>query len=257
MKSLILSLVRKLGYDIVRIDNVAAEDAVNNKPGYHEMEDEFHRFWEMVKPYTMTSIERGYGLYKAVDYVCRNDIDGGFTECGVWRGGSSMLAALTFISRGNTPDLFLYDTFSGMSEPTEKDRHAKTGEPALARWKDYQKEEHVAWCYASIDEVKENMSHTGYPERFVHYRIGKVEDTLPDREQGTVAILRLDTDWYESTRCELENLFPRLAPGGVLIVDDYGHWAGAKQAVDEYVAENGVRILLNRLDYTGHIGVKT
>ncbi len=242
------------------MDNAVTEDTADNKPRHHEMEDEFHRFWEMVEPYTLTNIERGYGLYKAIDYVCHNGIDGGFVECGVWRGGSSMLAALTFLSRGNSPDFFLYDTFSGMSEPTEKDRDAETGQPAFARWKNYKKEGkegNVNWCYASLDEVKTSMSRTGYPERLVHYRIGKVEDTLPDPEQKSVAILRLDTDWYESTKWELENLFPRLVPGGVLIIDDYGHWAGARQAVDEYVAENDVRILLNRLDYTGRIGVKT
>ena len=257
MKKLILGIIRKLGYDIVKTGADAAKDSSDNKSIHHEMEDEFHRFWEIVKPYTMTSIERGYGLYKAVDYVCRNGIDGIFVECGVWRGGSSMLAALTFLSRDKTPDLFLHDTFSGMSEPTDKDRHAKTGQLAIARWKNEQKDGHVSWCYASLDEVKENMSRTGYPESLIHYRIGKVEDTIPESDQEPVAILRLDTDWYESTKWELENLYPRLVPCGVLILDDYGHWAGARQAMDEYVAENGVSILLNRMDYTGHIGVKT
>jgi hypothetical protein len=91
-----------------------------------------------------------------------------------------------------------------------------------------------------------------------HVRLvkGKVEDTVPKNAPEKIALLRLDTDWYESTRHELVHLFPRLLPGGVLIIDDYGHWQGARKAVDEYIAGNQVKILLNRVDYTGRIGVK-
>jgi O-methyltransferase len=91
-----------------------------------------------------------------------------------------------------------------------------------------------------------------------HVRLvkGKVEDTVPKNAPEKIALLRLDTDWYESTRRELVHLFPRLVPGGVLIIDDYGHWQGARKAVDEYIAGNQVKILLNRVDYTGRIGVK-
>jgi hypothetical protein len=71
-----------------------------------------------------------------------------------------------------------------------------------------------------------------------------------------IAVLRLDTDFYESTRHELRHLYPRLVHGGVLIIDDYGHWAGARKAVDEYIAEEGIRLLLNRIDYTGRIAIK-
>ena len=91
-----------------------------------------------------------------------------------------------------------------------------------------------------------------------HVRLvkGKVEDTVPKNAPEKIALLRLDTDWYESTRRGLVHLFPRLVPGGVLIIDDYGHWQGARKAVDEYIAGNQVKILLNRVDYTGRIGVK-
>jgi hypothetical protein len=83
-----------------------------------------------------------------------------------------------------------------------------------------------------------------------------VEDTLPAEAPEKLAILRLDTDWYSSTKHELETLYPRLAEGGVLIVDDYGHYEGARRAVDEYFAETGQRVLLSRIDYTGRIAVK-
>jgi O-methyltransferase len=86
--------------------------------------------------------------------------------------------------------------------------------------------------------------------------MGKVEDTFPKDTPDKIAILRLDTDWYESTRHELIHLYPKLSIGGVLIIDDYGHWEGARKAVDEYINDNTLRILLNRIDYTGRIAVK-
>ena len=82
-----------------------------------------------------------------------------------------------------------------------------------------------------------------------------MEDTIPKKAPQMISLLRLDTDWYESTRHELIHLFPRIAPFGVIIIDDYGHWQGVREAVDEYIRENNIKILLNRVDYTGRIGV--
>jgi hypothetical protein len=96
----------------------------------------------------------------------------------------------------------------------------------------------------------------GYPKEKLHYVQGKVEDTIPGAAPGQIALLRLDTDWYESTHHELIHLYPRLSAGGVLIVDDYGHWQGSRRAVDEWIAQTGARILLNRIDYTGRVAVK-
>ena len=86
--------------------------------------------------------------------------------------------------------------------------------------------------------------------------VGKVEQTIPAAAPPSIALLRLDTDWYESTRHELEYLFPRLAIGGVLIIDDYGWWAGARRAVDEYFGAHSAPILLNIIDDTGRVGVR-
>ena len=99
------------------------------------------------------------------------------------------------------------------------------------------------------------LTDTGYPDHRCHFVVGKVEETLVDSRPKQIALLRLDTDWYESTRCELEYLFPLLSPGGVLIIDDYGHWEGCRRAVDEYFQKNRITMLLNRIDYTGRIGV--
>ena len=107
-----------------------------------------------------------------------------------------------------------------------------------------------------MESVKENISKTNYPEELIKYVKGRVEKPLPKKELKKIAILLLDTDWYESTKHELENLFPLLVKGGVLIVDDYGHWKGSRKAVDEYITKNNLKILLHRVDYTGRIAIK-
>lgn len=84
-----------------------------------------------------------------------------------------------------------------------------------------------------------------------------MERTIPAGAPGEIAILRLDTDWYESTRHELEHLYPRLSPGGILIIDDYGHWRGSRKATDEYIEKHAAALFLGRIDYTGRIAVKT
>lgn len=220
------------------------------------MEDEFLVLQTKVKAYTMTSIERQYALYQAVRYVLTARITGDFVECGVWKGGSSMLMACTLLEHGvSDREFYLYDTFAGMSEPTEKDVNVK-GTVAKAKWAALSSGNINTWDYASLSEVRQNVFSTGYPANNIHFIEGKVEDTIPRTIPDKIALLRLDTDWYESTLHELEYLFPRLVPGGVLIIDDYGHWQGARQAVDEYFKKNNVRMLLNRIDYTGRIGVK-
>ncbi len=200
-------------------------------------------------PYTMTSPSRIAALCAAVRHVEANGITGAFVECGVWRGGSSMAAALTFRS---PRQFFLFDTFEGMTAPTEQDRHAGSGELAAGILKRADKGARI-WCHASLEEVRRNMASTNYPADCVTYIRGKVEDTIPASAPARISILRLDTDWYESTRHELQHLYPRLAPGGVLIIDDYGYWTGARKAVDEYF--NG-SIFLSRIDDTGRIAIK-
>ena len=199
--------------------------------------------------YTMTSPARIAAVCAAVRHVETNDIPGAFVECGVWKGGSSMAAALTFKSPRT---LFLYDTFEGMSAPTDQDRRSNGGKPAAQMLGNADKSAAI-WCRSPLDEVKRNMDSTGYPASHITYVKGKVEDTIPAVVPDRIAILRLDTDWYESTRHELEHLYPRLSPGGVLIIDDYGYWTGARKAVDEYFRDS---LFLGRIDDTGRIAVK-
>jgi hypothetical protein len=208
-----------------------------------------------VAPYTMSPPERVWALRNAVKYLVGTGVPGAFAECGVWRGGSMMTVARTLLELGEADrDLYLFDTFEGMTEPTDRDV-MYTGGTAAAVLSQSEKTARV-WAIAPLERVRAALETTGYPRERTHFVKGKVEDTLPERAPETLALLRLDTDWYESTRHELICLFPKLSPGGVLIIDDYGHWRGAREAVDEYVAETGISILLNRIDYTARIGVK-
>lgn len=212
-----------------------------------------------VRPYTMTSPERINALVGAVRYVAKHRIAGAIVECGVWRGGSMMAVALALRELGDeTRDLYLYDTYAGMPPPDDVDR-AIDGLRAKERFQQAQTSAdpaHWSRCYSSLEEVRRNVLGTGYPQDKFHFIAGKVEETIPDQIPAEIALLRLDTDWYESTRHEMIHLYPRLRPGGVLIIDDYGHWQGARKAIDEYVAERKLKLLLHRVDYTGRIAVK-
>jgi hypothetical protein len=216
---------------------------------------------ERALPYTMTGVARLQALVDAVRYCVSRDVPGAFAECGVWKGGSMLAMALTLQELGSTDrDLYLYDTFEGMTEPTEADVSAYSA-PALDTWTDAQERGESAFPEladaAGFDErtVRELIVATGYPAERVHVAVGPVEHTLPEHAPPALALLRLDTDWYESTRHELEHLYPRLSDGGVLLIDDYGHWEGARRAVDEYFAARDP-LLLARIDYTGRIAVK-
>ena len=225
-----------------------------------DLDEPFRRIWSAVSPYTMTSIERGYSLYKAVEYTLLRNIPGDFVECGVWKGGSCMLMALTLKHFGiEDRRIRLYDTFTGMTEPGDEDVIAWNGKPVSEKWESDRRGEtnnFTGWS-VSLENVKKNILTTGYPEEMFDFVEGPVEQTLPARSPAKISLLRLDTDWYESTRVELEILYPKLASGGVLIIDDYGHFSGARKAVDEFFSESAQPIMLNRVDYTGRTAIKT
>jgi O-methyltransferase len=212
-----------------------------------------------VRRHTMTTPRRIAALCDGVEHVVRADVPGAIVECGVWKGGSMMAAALTLLRlEAADRDLYLFDTFQGMPPPTDEDVFsAYDGYSPMGFWRARRRSEgQSAWHYVPAAEVRATLLSTRYPAERVHLVEGKVEDTLPAAAPEQIAVLRLDTDWYESTKHELEQLYPRLSPGGVLILDDYGHYEGARRAVEEYFAEHGGRPLLSRVDYTCRLGVK-
>lgn len=226
-------------------------------PSYPDMESSFLALSDQVEPHTMTTVERRYALWKAVRHIEEAGVEGDIVECGVWRGGSSMLIGRTLVQTGDeSRQLWLYDTFEGMSLPSEHDVDPQ-GNRMTDVWDEHEGQlEDEVFAYGPFELVERNMISTGFPADRVKYVKGMVEDTLPGEAPGRIAMLRLDTDWYESTKHELECLWPRVVPGGVLIIDDYGHWAGARKAVDEYFAEREDAPLIHRIDSSGRIAVK-
>ena len=229
-----------------------------------EYDDDLRATIKRVRRHTLSSAARVAALCDSVEYVVQNEIEGDLVECGVWKGGSMMATALTLMRLGDTSrDLYLFDTFSGMAEPGAEDAPSAydAGISPQRRWRKHKDRSGIddggsGWAAISEQQVREAMDSTGYPRERVHLVKGMVEETIPDCAPDTVAMLRLDTDWYASTKHELEHLYPRLEPGGVLIIDDYGHWPGARRAVDEYLAEHGISLLLGRIDNSGRIAVK-
>lgn len=246
MKTLIKNVVHGFGYDLKRV-GVYHEDYT---PDFTEEEV---ALYQQVKPYTMTSISSVVSIVHSIKYIVENNIEGDIVECGVWRGGSVMAVALFLKSIGETNRRFyLYDTFTGMTEPTEKDRQFD-GKLAKQVW---QESTNGAWCHASLEDVKNNMASTGYPADKIHYIEGMVEETIPNTLPEKISLLRLDTDWYDSTKHELEHLYPLLAPHGILIIDDYGHWSGSKTATDEFISRQKIKPFLNRVDYSRRLIIK-
>jgi len=210
-------------------------------------------FLELVEPVrtlTMISEMNLYAAFNAVRHVVRAGVPGDIVECGVWKGGASALMASTLL-RFEAPrrSVWLYDTFTGMTTPSDADvRH--DGAAAAPIWTELaQADGTSSWAMSPRERVEATMAATGYPPEMVRLVEGKVEETIPSAAPGKIAVLRLDTDWYESTRHELVHLWPRLSVGGVLIVDDYGWWRGSRRAVDEFFSAQPV--LLNRIDGAG------
>lgn len=220
-----------------------------------DMDPGFREILNFCIPYSMTSIERMYALYKAVEYVVKSKIPGDFVECGVWKGGSAMIIAKTLIMFGDTTrKIYLYDTFEGMPKPDERDIKIRTGINGVFTWN--LKQKNGGWCNIPIDEVKQNLSKTKYPKQNIYFVAGMVEKTIPKNMPESIALLRLDTDWYTSTYHELVHLYPKLSRNGILIIDDYGSWSGARDATDTYFKEHAINIYLHRVD-CGRFGIKT
>ena len=212
-----------------------------------DMQDGFEQIWPQVLDRTMTSSSKAYHLHHATKYVVAHDIPGDIVECGVWRGGSMLTVALTLLTLGVTDrDLHLFDTFTGMSEPTDRDVGVASRKLASDMLKDSGRRSKL-WAEASLEDVRVGFEEIDYPSERVHFVPGLVEETIPDRAPEQISLLRLDTDWYESTKHELEHLYSRLSPGGVLIIDDYGSWRGSKDATDEFLAATHEPLLLSRI----------
>jgi O-methyltransferase len=249
------ALATTIGYKVVRAR--AKPDAAPKapKPAFPAHYDEMaHPILRAARPYTMTRVEKQYALYLATRHVVEHDIPGAVVECGVWRGGSMHIVARTLLAIGDTSrELYLFDTFDGMTPPTDKDV-TYDGKPVADLLSSRPRTARI-WAVASLEDVQQGFEAIPYPRERIHFVQGPVESTLPEQAPDQIAILRLDTDWYESTRHELVTLYDRLSRGGVLIIDDYGSYQGARAAIEEFIKETGARLLLVPIG-PGRIAVK-
>ncbi len=220
-------------------------DDLRNPKNYADIRSPF--FWEVFekcKASSLLGVEGFYNLFRSIEYIARNQIPGDIVECGVFLGGA-ILAMSEFAQHFGLRDrrFHLYDTFAGFPSNTkETDLHGKTKE--FCPHKNF------------LSQVQALLSRSPFPADQFKFVPGLVEETLAVTKPEKIALLRLDTDYYESTRVELEALYPQLASGGVLIVDDYGHFEGARRATDEYFAKQARSILFSRINYSVRCGVK-
>ena len=213
---------------------------VKIKNTVHWLETEFVDYYNCCRGFTMVDWKRCYDLYLSTRYIHENNIPGALVECGVWKGGCCMLMAFTMLARNDGHrDIFLYDTFAGMTRPTEDDVRWD-GKAADTLWEEHRSPTHNMWCYAGLDEVRENMALTQYDKSRLHFVRGPVEETVPGVLPDEIALLRLDTDFFESTYHELVHLFPHVVDGGVLILDDFNYWNGQRKAVKLYFEQQGI-----------------
>jgi len=253
LTSLVKAIFRTVGIEIRRSSPLLTELAPRFPVELDQEEQEIIAYI-LERRLSMTSVESLATTLMACKHAVSRDIPGDFVECGVWRGGNALLAAWAFRHFGADKKVFLFDTFAGMTAPSDKDC-----DPSLMQiFLDHQRQTHNEWVYASLEDVKGNFKGANLLTEGVVFVQGSVLETLVHEENlpTRISVLRLDTDWYESTKKELEVLYPRLSIGGSLIIDDYGFFVGARNATEDYFALNGGRPFLQPVDSTVRAGVK-
>jgi O-methyltransferase len=205
----------------------------------------------------IASVEAITTLVRATDYLVRANIGGAFVECGVFRGGSPMAMMLALQIRGKLDrDFYLYDTYEGMPEPESVDKY-HNGRSAMSEYLEKRLPDGTSgWVNSSLEFTKRTVETVGYPKERVHYVKGLVEDTIPEHCPDQIALLRLDTDFYSSTKHELIHLYSRVVHRGIIIIDDYGVFEGSRKAVDEFFDELGAVPFLTRVDSNVRLLIK-
>jgi hypothetical protein len=194
----------------------------------------------------------------AIDYIIKNNIEGDIIECGVDSGNFEYVWIKELMKNNVVRDIYLYDTFTGLVEPGEYDYTCENAtlykmnkDEVYSVWKTHKITEEInGWCYTPLEKVQNRLNSTGYPVEKLHYIVGDVMETLKDKTNipEKIAILRLDTDWYESSKYELEQLYDNVVIGGIIIFDDYYHWNGQRKATDDFFKSINVSYEFIKLD---------
>lgn len=207
----------------------------------------------IVESFTMLSYQRLVTLWQQVRYVDRASIPGALVECGTWKGGASGMMALAHLQSG-VPNrhLHLFDSFQGLPEPDQNN----DGEMAIhyASHRASGALRTIGKCVGPLEDNKRLLADlVRYPSELTTYHVGWFQDTLQvaPASLNAIALLRIDGDWYESTKICLDRLFPRVSSGGIVVIDDYGKWPGCRKAVDEFMAGLPRPLFLNHIDAAG------
>jgi O-methyltransferase len=209
-----------------------------------------------IRQYTMTSPARCRALWDSCKQVLDQNVSGCFVECGVWKGGSSAIIALAIKNAGQQRHLHLFDSFEGLPEPSEKDGKEAA---AYSGGRNQGKLDSIDLCSAGLDEVRHLiLDEINVSEELAHFHVGWFQDTVPADAKllGPIALLRLDGDWYDSTKICLEHLYPLLSPHGIIILDDYFAWEGCRKATDEYRTLHKINCPIQRIDKDAAFWVK-
>lgn len=210
---------------------------------YRVSPSEFSRIYRQVRSRTMCSNARLRGLYRALRYVVSRDIAGDVVECGAAQGGSAALMALTLRQLQSRRKLWVFDTFEGLPAPSSEDPDFELADLFTGT------------CIGTVSEVRALFQQLGVVED-VEFVKGLFQETLPVTPVPSIAVLHIDGDWYESVKVGLECLYDKVVPHGVIQLDDYGYWKGARKAVDEFFERRGIQARLKRLDYSGRFLIK-
>jgi predicted O-methyltransferase YrrM len=205
--------------------------------------DPFAHAYRTVRPFTMSGPARLRALYEAVEHVSENGIPGSIMECGAARGGSSALLGIAIKNTGGGRTLWVLDTFEGIPAPTRSDPDHEIAAPYTGRFR------------GEIADVASLLDRVGILDHAELVK-GRFEDTIPRLAPGPIAVLHIDGDWYSSVKVCLDYLYDRVAPGGIIQIDDYGHWEGARKAVDEFLAARKITEPLRYVDYSGRQLIK-
>ena len=211
----------------------------------------------VIKRNTMVSFERLATLWLQVQHLDKHEIPGDLVECGVWRGGSAGMMALAHLqSRSNASrHLHLFDSWQGMPEPDRDFDGALAVE--YSGGVGGRTLEPIGRCVAALDEVRQLLEREiAYPPELIHYHVGWFQETLERTQVDKILLLRLDGDWYESTKICLEYLYPRVVKGEIVILDDYGYWAGCRKATDEFIERLSEPVMLHHIDADGRYFMK-
>jgi hypothetical protein len=250
MKKLINNLLSKFGYSVVKINSWRPKHAFEHLILPPDIE-------KHIKSNSMLNDLRLLNIQGCINYLSKNNIHGDLVECGVWKGGGVAMMAHQLKQINDLRTLHLFDAFDDICEPDA----SIDGERAI---QDAGGKQNATGALVSISGVYDKMGGKGnetavielitqgieYPSKYVKTYKGWFQDTLPliGNQINEIALLRLDGDWYASTKVCLDYLFEKVVKGGIIIIDDYGCYDGCKKAVDEFIKNHHLNVYLISVD---------